>query len=75
MHQKALLFRCHFPFLLIAFDVRRFVATRRSLTGLLEKACWMGIKKNEICTVTIPFQKHINCVQVRETLCNVFFSA
>lgn len=38
MHQKVSPFRCHFPFLLIAFDVTCFVATRRSLTGLLEKA-------------------------------------
>lgn len=34
-----------------------------------------GNKKNKkiICAVTIPFQKHINCVHVRETLCNVLF--
>lgn len=38
MHQKASPFRCHFLFLLIAFDATRFVATRRTLTGLIEKA-------------------------------------
>lgn len=75
MHQKALLFRCHFPFLLIAFDVTCFVATRRSFNWPVRESLLDGNKKNKklICAVTIPFQKHINCVHVRETLCNVFF--